>query len=99
MNESLERPLNSPALRMLARISRSAALTACVACTTPSDHAQMSGVHTAALGPPSPSIDPRRSLAITDQPILANFSLQRVLNQIIATSGVSDAARSPSVAG
>lgn len=34
------------------------------------------------------SIDPRRSLAITDQQILARFPLQRVLDQIIATSGV-----------
>jgi hypothetical protein len=38
---------------------------------------------------PSPVIDVRRSLAITDQPILTNFGLQRVLDQIIATSGVS----------
>jgi hypothetical protein len=38
---------------------------------------------------PSPSVDARRSLAITEQPILANFSLKRVLDQIILTSGVS----------
>src|SRR5690349_8337399 len=38
---------------------------------------------------PSPVVDVRRSLAITDQPILANFTLQRVLSQLIATSGVS----------
>jgi hypothetical protein len=37
----------------------------------------------------APSIDVRRSLAITEQPILARFSLQRVLQQIIDTSGVS----------
>ncbi len=35
------------------------------------------------------SIDSRRSLAITDQPLLVNFSLRRVLDQLIATSGVS----------
>jgi hypothetical protein len=38
---------------------------------------------------PSPVIDVRRSLAITDQPILANFGLQRVLDKLISTSGVS----------
>lgn len=43
----------------------------------------------AAPSPPSPIIDARRSLAITDQPILQNFGLNRVLDQIIATSGVT----------
>jgi hypothetical protein len=38
---------------------------------------------------PVPSVDPRLSLAITDQPILVNFGLQRVLQQIITTSGAS----------
>lgn len=38
---------------------------------------------------PSPVVDARRSLAITDQPILANFTFQRVMNQLVATSGVS----------
>jgi hypothetical protein len=38
---------------------------------------------------PSPIVDARRSLAITDQPILANFTLERVLGQLVATSGVS----------
>jgi hypothetical protein len=38
---------------------------------------------------PAPNVDARRSLAITDQPILVNFGLQRVLQQIITTSGVS----------
>jgi hypothetical protein len=37
---------------------------------------------------PAPNIDARRSLAITDQPVLVNFTLKRVLDQIIATSGV-----------
>jgi hypothetical protein len=38
---------------------------------------------------PAPNVDVRRSLAITDQPILVNFGLQRVLQQIITTSGVA----------
>jgi hypothetical protein len=38
---------------------------------------------------PSPVVDARRSLAITDQPILVNFSLERVLGQLVSTSGVS----------
>jgi hypothetical protein len=38
---------------------------------------------------PSPIVDARRSLAITDQPILANFTLERVLGQLVSTSGVS----------
>jgi hypothetical protein len=36
-----------------------------------------------------PHIDPRRSLAITEQPILARFSLERVLDQLVAGSGVT----------
>jgi hypothetical protein len=42
--------------------------------------------------PPVPQpirIDPRRSLAITDQPILDRFPLERVMDQLIATSGVT----------
>jgi hypothetical protein len=35
------------------------------------------------------SIDPRRSLAVTDQAILTRFSLQRVLGQLVSQSGVS----------
>lgn len=42
-----------------------------------------------AVQPPPTTVDARRSLAITEQPILANFGLQRVLQQIITTSGVS----------
>jgi hypothetical protein len=38
---------------------------------------------------PSPVVDARRSLAITDQPILAAFSFQRVMNPLVATSGVA----------
>jgi len=36
------------------------------------------------------NLDPRRSLVITDQPILERFPLQRVLAQIIDSSGVCD---------
>jgi hypothetical protein len=38
---------------------------------------------------PSPNVDARRSLAITDQPVLVNFTLERVLGQLISTSGVA----------
>ena len=37
----------------------------------------------------STTIDPRRSLAVTDQAILARFSLKRVLDQLVSQSGVS----------
>jgi hypothetical protein len=37
---------------------------------------------------PSPTVDVRRSLAITDQPLLVNFSFKRVMDQIVATSGI-----------
>jgi hypothetical protein len=33
-------------------------------------------------------VDPRRSLAVTEQPILDRFPLQRVLDQLVAQSGV-----------
>jgi hypothetical protein len=46
-----------------------------------------SGGSPAAL--PAPNVDARRSLAITDQPILVNFGLRRVLQQLITTSGVA----------
>jgi hypothetical protein len=35
------------------------------------------------------TIDPRRSLAVTEAPILARFSLQRVLDQLAGQSGVA----------
>jgi hypothetical protein len=38
---------------------------------------------------PSPVIDARRSLAITDAPILARFSLERVLTQLVTGPGVA----------
>jgi hypothetical protein len=34
------------------------------------------------------AIDPRRSLVVTEQPILTRFGYQRVLEQVVATSGV-----------
>jgi len=34
------------------------------------------------------TVDPRRSLAVTDQVILSQFSFQRVMNQLVAQSGV-----------
>jgi hypothetical protein len=38
---------------------------------------------------PAPSVDVRRSLAITEQPIVARFGLARVMDRIVATSGAS----------
>jgi hypothetical protein len=37
---------------------------------------------------PQGTVDPRRSLAVTEQPILARFSYQRVLEHLVAQSGV-----------
>lgn len=37
-----------------------------------------------------PSIDVRRSLAVTEQPIVARFTLKRVLDQLILQSGVQN---------
>jgi hypothetical protein len=37
---------------------------------------------------PSPVVDPRRSLAITEQRVLANFSLKRVFDQLVTGSEV-----------
>lgn len=42
-----------------------------------------------AAAQPVPTIDARRSLAITELPILARFSFERVMSQIVATSGVT----------
>jgi hypothetical protein len=33
-------------------------------------------------------VDIRRSLVVTEQPILARFSFERVMNQLVAQSGV-----------
>lgn len=57
------------------------------ACGSSSTGEKVSSLQEAAQ--PSPVVDVRRSLAITDQPLLANFTLERVLDQIITTSGVS----------
>ncbi|HEX8824489.1 MAG TPA: hypothetical protein VF794_31495, partial [Archangium sp.] len=37
---------------------------------------------------PTPSVDPRRSLAVTDEAILQRFSFEEVMNQLVAQSGV-----------
>jgi len=47
--------------------------------------APVSAEHQALQG----TIDPRRSLAVTDTAILARFPLERVLDQLVAQSGVS----------
>jgi len=41
-----------------------------------------------AAAQPATSVDARRSLAITEQPIVQRFGLQRVMDRIVATSGV-----------
>jgi len=78
-------------LRNIARLKRFSALGAtlvalgCQGELTPTETiAQVE-----AFVQPSPNIDPRRSLAITDQPILANFTLQRVFDQLVSTSGLT----------
>ncbi|KAB2897602.1 MAG: hypothetical protein F9K40_12615 [Kofleriaceae bacterium] len=59
------------------------ALGACVTADPPPlDHERQAAQQ-------APHIEPRRSLAITEQPILARFSLERVLDQLIAGSGVT----------
>jgi hypothetical protein len=76
--------------RLATRAARGAlvaAALASVACSAESGGETL-GTATEATQP-SPIVDVRRSLAITDQPILANFTLERVLNQLITTSGVS----------
>jgi hypothetical protein len=63
-------------------------LLAGFACSAESGSADSLGRSAEAVQPPI-SVDPRMSLAITEQPILQNFSLQRVLTQIATSSGVS----------
>lgn len=46
----------------------------------------------ALAGPPYASIDPRRSLAVTDLPILERFSFRRVMDQLVGQSGVTSRA-------
>jgi hypothetical protein len=43
---------------------------------------------TSAAALPAPSVDVRRSLAVTEQPIVQRFGLARVMDRIVATSGV-----------
>lgn len=64
-----------------------AATTGAAACSSEPGGETLGSTSLAAQ--PSPVIDVRRSLAITDRPILANFGLKRVLDAIIATSGVT----------
>jgi hypothetical protein len=56
------------------------------ACSADADSGDVAGVAQAAV--PSPVIDARRSLAITEQAILGNFSLKRVFDQLVSSSGV-----------
>lgn len=70
-----------------------AALAACVEPPALDDHARAAQ----AAPPPllAPPIDARRSLAITEQPILERFALERVMNQLVA----SPTPNGPHVAG
>ncbi len=57
------------------------------------DEAQLDGENGrpdggAVAAPPLVTIDPRRSLAVTEHAILARFSFQRVLDQLVQQSGV-----------
>lgn len=52
---------------------------------------ETSGEDQATQPPPAVDVAARRSLAITEQPILARFPLERVLDQIVSTSGVEGA--------
>lgn len=69
-------------------------LSACVGdpegleATTQEDEATLARAEAALCGKPDVSIDARRSLAITDQPILSRFSLERVMNQLVAQAKV-----------
>jgi hypothetical protein len=62
----------------------------CGACgsSAESKDPEESAAHLLEAVQPSPDIDPRRSLAITDQAILTRFSLQRVFEQLVSTSNV-----------
>ena len=65
---------------------RSVLVRATLATLVVAGHAWLGG---ASPGHAQPSdIDPRRSLVVTEQPILERFSLQRVLDQLVAQSGV-----------
>jgi len=80
------KPLSLPTLHRFACLTCLAGLAA--ACVQPSEEvAAPPGQHSAAAAAP-PSIDPRRSLAVTEQVILARFPLRRVLDQLVAQSDV-----------
>lgn len=61
-----------------------------------SSHPERRGLALLSLGPsqdadggaPALVLDPRRSLAVTDEAILARFSFEEVMNQLVAQSGV-----------
>jgi hypothetical protein len=80
---------NNRKLQHLKRAAASLCFLSGVACGGNDASEAIDSVEHAVSAIPSPTIDPRLSLAITDQPILQNFGLQRVLDQLIATSGVS----------
>jgi hypothetical protein len=82
-------------LEHLKRAGAALSLVSSVACSAGDGSESVAAVEEA-VGPsnppgplPSPIVDARRSLAITDQPILQNFGLKRVLDQLILTSGVT----------
>ena len=82
-------------LAHLKRANAALSLISSVACSAGDGNDPVASVGEA-VGPstvpaplPSPVVDARRSLAITDQPILQNFGLKRVLDQLILTSGVT----------
>ncbi len=74
-------------LEHLKRASAALSLFSSVACSASDGHEPVITIEEAVV--PSPSVDARRTLAITDQPILQNFGLKRVLDQLILTSGVT----------
>lgn len=58
------------------------------ACGASNDIANDTTALTSQATQPAPNIDVRRSLAITDQPILAGFTLARVFQQLASTSNI-----------
>ncbi|MBE7448113.1 MAG: Na/Pi symporter [Kofleriaceae bacterium] len=66
-------------------LATSAAALAAGACAV--DPPPLADEHQLAQG--APALEPRRSLAITELPILERFGLERVLDQLVATSGVA----------
>jgi hypothetical protein len=64
-------------------ILASAAVAGCVVEPPPDERGAARG------GPPLADLDPRRSLAVTETAILERFGLERVLDQLVAQSGVA----------